>query len=67
MAMGCVFDDFTVNVFCELYRSLGAARGTYTSAFTGERDKKRVLAFITIYSCGTVSEDAAVKVFVEGF
>ena len=64
--MGDVFDNFAVDVFCELYRSLSSARGTDPSAFTGERDKKRVLAAITVYPCGTVSEDAAIKVFVEG-
>ena len=58
--MGDVFDNFAANVFCELYCSLSTALGTYTSAFTGERDKERVLASITVYPSGTVSEDAAV-------
>ena len=60
VAMGDVFDNFAVNVFCELYCSFSAARGTYTSAFTGERDEERVFATITGYPSSTVSEDAAV-------
>ncbi len=67
VAMGNVFDDLTVNVFCELHCSLRPARGTYPPAFTGERDKKRVLAAVAVYPSGTVSEDSAVKVLVEGF
>ena len=64
--MGDVFDNFAVDVFCELHRSLSSARGTDPSAFTGERDKERVFAAITVYPCGTVSEDTAIKVFVVG-
>ena len=74
--MGDVFDNFAVDVFPtsprlrrtsgELYRSLSSARGTYPPAFARKRDKKRVLAAITVYPSGTVSEDSAVKVLVEG-
>ena len=64
--MGDVFDNFAVDVFCELYRSLSSARGAYPSAFTGERDKQRVFASITIHPSSSVSEDTAIKVFVEG-
>jgi hypothetical protein len=60
VAMGDVFDNFAIDVFSELDRSLSTARGTHPSAFTGERDKKRVLAAVTVYPSGTVSEDAAV-------
>ena len=66
VAMGDVFDNFAVDVFCELYRSLSSARGAYPPELAGECDKERVLASITVYPCGTVSEDSAVKVFVEG-
>ena len=66
VAMGDVFDNFAVDVFCELYRSLSSARGTDPSAFTGERDKQRVFASITIHPSSSVSEDTAIKVFVEG-
>lgn len=67
MAMGDVFDNFAVNVFGELYRSLGPARGAYSSAFAGERDKERVLTAIAVYPGGTVGEDAAVKVLCKSF
>jgi hypothetical protein len=60
MAMRVVFDNFAVDVFCELYRSLRPAGGAHPSAFAGEGDKERVLAAITVYPCGAVSEDAAV-------
>jgi hypothetical protein len=62
-----VFYDFAIDVFCELNCSLSSARGAHPSSLAGEGDKKRVLATITIYPCGTVSEDAAVKVLVIGF
>ena len=58
--MGDVFDNFAVDVFCELYRSLSSARGAYPPALAGECDKQRVFASITIHPSGTVSEDAAV-------
>lgn len=64
--MGNVFDDLTVNVLCELDCSLCPARGAYPTAFARERDEKRVLAAIAIYSSGTVSEHTAIKVLVEG-
>jgi hypothetical protein len=55
-----VFDDFTVNMLCELYCSLCPARGTHPTAFAGEGDKDRVLAAVAVYPSGTVSEDPAV-------
>ena len=58
--MGYVFDDLAVNVFCELYRALGSARGAYSTAFAGECYRERVFASIIIDSCGAVSEDTAV-------
>ena len=74
--MGDVFDNFAVDVFPtsprlrrtsgELHRSLRPARGAYPPALAGECDKERVLAAITVYPSGTVSEDSAVKVLVEG-
>jgi len=74
--MGCVFDNFAIDVFSELDRSLSSARGTHPTTFTGERDKERVFAAVTVYPSGTVSEDTAstfvkttadkVKVLVEG-
>ena len=67
MSVRNVFDDFAVDVFCELHCSLITARGTHSTALTGEGDKKRVFAAITVYPSSTVSEDAAVKIFVEGF
>ena len=60
VSMGCVFDDFAIDVFRKLYCSLGSARGAYPTAFAGKRDKERVLASITVYPSGTVSEDSAV-------
>jgi hypothetical protein len=66
VAMGDVFDNFAVDVFCELHRSLSSARGAYPTALARKRDQERVLASITVYPCGTVREDSAVKVFVEG-
>lgn len=67
MSVRNVFDDFAVDVFCELYRSFRPAGWADPSALTGEGDKKRVFAAITVYPSSTVSEDAAVKIFVEGF
>ena len=40
MAMGDVFDNFAVNVFGELYRSLRSTGGADPSAFIRERDKQ---------------------------
>ena len=60
MARRNVFDDLDIDVLGKLYRSLGSTRGAYPSAFTRERDEKRVLASIAVYPSGTVSEDAAV-------
>ena len=65
--MGNVFDDLTVNVLSKFNRSLRPARGAYSTAFAREGDQERVLAPITVYPSGTVSEDAAVKVLVECF
>ena len=65
--MGNVFDDFVVDVLCELDSSLRSTGRADPSALTGEGDKKRVFAVITVYPSSTVSEDAAVKIFVEGF
>ena len=65
--MGDVIYDFAVYVFCELYRSFRPAGWADPSALTGEGDKERVFASITVYPSSTVSEDAAVKIFVEGF
>jgi hypothetical protein len=58
--MGDVFDNFAVDVLCELDCSLCPARGTYPSAFAGKRDKERVLAPITVYPSCAVSEDSSV-------
>ena len=66
VAMGDVFDDFVVDVFGELYCSLRTARGAYPPTFAGEGDKERVLAAVAIYPSGTVSEYAAVEVFIKG-
>ena len=60
MAMGNVFDDFAIDVLGKLYRSLGSTRGAYPTTLARERDKERVLASITVYPRGTVSEDPAV-------
>jgi hypothetical protein len=65
--MGDVIYDFAVDVFRELYRSLGSTRGAYPAAFAGERDKERVSAPVAIHPCGTVSEHTAVEILVEGF
>ena len=66
MAMRDVFDNFAVNVLGEFYRSLRPAGGAHPPAFAGEGDKERVLAAITVYPCGTMSEESAIKVLVEG-
>ena len=65
VAMRYVFDDLTVNVLCEFYRSLCSARGAHPTAFAGECDKERVLTPITVYPCSTVSEESAIEVLVE--
>ena len=67
VSMGNVFDDFVVDVLCELDSSLRSTGRADPSALTGEGDKKRVFAAITVYPSSTVSEDAAVKIFAEGF
>ena len=41
VAMGDVFDNLAVDVFCELYCSLSTARGTYTSAFIRGSSRRR--------------------------
>ena len=64
VAMGDVFDNFAVDVFCELHGSLGSAGGADPAALARERDEERVLASITIHPRGTVSEDAAVEVLI---
>ena len=64
--MGDVFNNRAVNVLGELHCPLSPTRGAYPSAFTGERDKERVFASIAVYPSGTVSEDAAIEVLVEG-
>ena len=50
----------------ELHRSFRPACWAYPPAFAGECDKERVLASIAIHPGGAVSEDSAVKIFVEG-
>ena len=60
MAMGDVFDNFAVDVLCELHRSLCSTGGAYPTAFARECDKQGVLTAITVYPGSTVSEDAAV-------
>jgi hypothetical protein len=64
--MGDVFDNFAVDVFCELHRSLGSTGGTDPTALAGEGDEERVFAAITVYPSGTVSEDTAVEILFEG-
>jgi hypothetical protein len=66
MAMGYVFDNFTVNMLGELYRSLCSTGGAYSAAFAGERDKERVLTAVAVYPSSPVSEDSAVKVLCQG-
>ena len=66
MAMREIFNNRTVNVLGKLHGSLSSARGGHPTAFAGERDKERVLASIAMHPCGTVSEDSAVQVLVEG-
>jgi hypothetical protein len=66
VAMRDVFDNFAVNVLGELDSSLRSTGRAHPTALAGEGDKERVLASITIHPCGTVSEDSAVKVLVEG-
>jgi hypothetical protein len=71
-----VFDNFAVDVFPtsprlrrtsgELHGSLSSAGGAHPAAFAGECDKQRVLTSVAVYPSGTVSEDSAVKVLVEG-
>lgn len=59
VAMRDILNNDAVYVLGKLHRSLRPARGAYPSAFAGERDKKRVLASITIHPSGTVSEYTA--------
>ena len=59
MAMRDVFDNFAIDMLSKLHRSLGSTGGTYPSAFARERDEERVLAAITVYPGGIVSEDSA--------
>jgi hypothetical protein len=66
MAMRDVVDDFAIDVLSELYRSLCPAGWAHPSALAGEGDEKRVFASIAIHPGGAVSEDSAVKIFVEG-
>ena len=60
VAMRDVFDNFAVEVFCKLHRSLRSTGGTDPTAFARECDKQGVLTAITVYPGSTVSEDAAV-------
>ena len=62
-----VFDNFAVDMFGELHRPLCPAGGTHAAALTGERYQERVLAAVAVHAGRAVSEDAAVKVFIEGF
>ena len=55
-----VFDDFTVNMLCELYSSLRPAGGAYPTALARKRDKEGVLTSVAVYPSGSVSEDSAV-------
>jgi hypothetical protein len=66
LAMGNVLNHFSMDVFRELYCSLRPTRGAHPSALAGEGDEKRVFASIAIHPGGAVSEDSAVKIFVEG-
>jgi hypothetical protein len=61
-----VFDDFAVDMLCELHRSLGTTRGTHPAALAGEGDKERVLTAIAVNPSGTVSEDSTVEILFEG-
>jgi hypothetical protein len=67
VAMRDVFDNFAVNMLCELHRSLCSTGGTDLAAFAREGDQERVFAAITVYPSGAVSEDSTVKVLCEGF
>jgi hypothetical protein len=55
MAMRDVFDNFAVDMFCELHRSFCSTGGTDPTAFARECDKERVLASVTVYPGGTMS------------
>jgi hypothetical protein len=66
VAMGGVLDDFVVDMLCKLHRSFRTAGWAYPPAFAGEGDKERVLAAVAIRPSSAVSEDSAVKIFVEG-
>jgi hypothetical protein len=64
--MGDIFNDRTVNMLSKFHCSFRPARGAYPPAFARKRDKERVFASITVYPSSPVSEDTAIKVFVEG-
>jgi hypothetical protein len=64
--MGDILDDFVVDVLCKLHRSFRTAGWAYPPAFAGEGDKERVLAAVAIRPSSAVSEDSAIKIFVEG-
>jgi hypothetical protein len=66
MAMGGVLDHFAVDVLGELNSALSAAGWAHPPTFAGECDKERVLAAVAIHPSCAVSEDSAVKIFVEG-
>jgi hypothetical protein len=64
--MGDVINNFAVDMLSELYRSLRPAGWAYPTTLGRERNEEGVLASIAIHPSGTVSEDAAVEIFVEG-
>jgi hypothetical protein len=61
-----VFDNVAIDMLCELHGSFGTAGGTYPTTLAGEGYQERVFASVTVNPGGTVSEDAAVKVLLEG-
>jgi hypothetical protein len=65
--LGEVFDNFAVDVLCELHGALDAAGGAHPAALAGERYKERVLALLAEHPRGTMSKDAAIEVLIEGF
>jgi hypothetical protein len=65
--MGNVFNDFVVDMLCELHRSLCPARGAYSTALARKGDKERVLTAVAVNPSGAVGEDAAIEILVEGF
>jgi hypothetical protein len=55
-----------VDVFSELDGSFSPAGRTYSTAFTGEGDKERVFASVTVDPGSTVGEDSTIEILIKG-